>query len=256
MAITTSAVPAQADPPTTAESGILRRAACEFGLTGILLFFVVTGVRWLIAPDSPISVHDTHYALAILGVAIGVLLMVFMASPPGRRSGGHLNPAVTIALWRLGGFPARAVVPYVTAQLGGSVAGTALGRLVWGPAVSRGPVDYATVHADPSWGATAILTAETGVLVLVTMMLSVLLAHPAGRRLLPYAVGLATTVVIATFGPFSGGSANPARQFGPALLAQDTTHLWIYLIAPVLGAVLGAALVALVGTLTAQRPRC
>ncbi|MCX5114734.1 aquaporin [Streptomyces sp. NBC_00378] len=87
------------------------------------------------------------------------------------------------------------------------------------------PVDYATVHAEPAWDATAILTAETGVLVLLTMMLSVLLAHPAGRRLLPCAVGLATAVIIATFGPLSGGSANPARQFGPALLAQDTTHL-------------------------------
>lgn len=256
MAITTPAVPTQADPPTTAESGILRRAACEFGLTGLLLFFVVTGVRWLVAPDSPISAHDIHYALAILGVTIGVLLMAFMTSSPGRRSGGHLNPAVTIALWRLGAFPARAVVPYVTAQLAGSVAGTALGRLVWGPAVSRVPVGYATVHADPAWDATAILTAETGVLVLLTMMLSVLLAHPAGRRLLPCAVGLATAVIIATFGPLSGGSANPARQFGPALLAQDTTHLWIYLLAPVLGAVLGAGLVALAKPLTAQRPRC
>ncbi|MDV9202560.1 hypothetical protein [Streptomyces sp. Wh19] len=98
MTITAPAGPAQADPPTTTESGILRRAACELGLTGLLLFFVVTGVRWLVAPDSPFSVHDIHYALAILGVTIGVLLMVFMMSPPGRRSGGHLSPAVTIAL--------------------------------------------------------------------------------------------------------------------------------------------------------------
>ncbi|MFI8817708.1 MULTISPECIES: aquaporin [unclassified Streptomyces] len=179
MTITTPAVPEQADPPTTAESGILCRAACEFGLTGLLLFFVVTGVRRLVAPGSPISAHDIHYALAVLGVTIGVLLTGFMMSPPGRRSGGHLNPAVTIALWRLGAFPARAVVPYITAQL-----------------------------------------------------------------------------IIATFGPLSGGSADPARQFGPALLAQDTTHLWIYLLAPVLGAVLGAALVALAKPLTTQRPRC
>ncbi|WP_223182921.1 MULTISPECIES: aquaporin [unclassified Streptomyces] len=87
------------------------------------------------------------------------------------------------------------------------------------------------------------------------MMLSVLLAHPAGRGLLACAVGLATAVIIATLGPLSGGSADPARQFGPALLARDTTHLWIYLLAPVLGAVLGAALVALAKPLTAQRPR-
>ncbi|MFJ2644667.1 MULTISPECIES: MIP/aquaporin family protein [unclassified Streptomyces] len=256
MTFATPVVSAQAAPPTTAESSILRHAACEFGLTGLLLFFAVTGVRWLIAPDSPILAHDVHYALAILGITIGLFLTVLMMSPPGRRSGGHLNPAVTLALWRLGAFPSRAVVPYVTAQLAGSVAEKALGRLVWGPAGSRVPVGYATVHADPAWDATAILTAETGVLVLLTMMFSVLLAHPAGRRLLPCAVGLATAVVVATFGPLSGGSANPARQFGPAPLAQDTTRLWIYLLAPVLGAVLVAALVALAKPLTTQRPRC
>ncbi|MFE3947192.1 aquaporin [Streptomyces sp. NPDC059118] len=83
-----------------------------------------------------------------------------------------------------------------------------------------------------------------------------LLAHPAGRGLLPCAVGLATAVIIVTFGPLRGGSVNPARQFGPALLAQDTTHLWIYLLAPVLGAVLGAGLVTLAKPLTTQRPRC
>ncbi|MFE3151827.1 aquaporin [Streptomyces sp. NPDC059218] len=54
-----------------------------------------------------------------------------MTFPPGRRFGGHLNPAVTDVLWRLGAFPACAVVPYVTAQLGGSAAEAALNRLVW-----------------------------------------------------------------------------------------------------------------------------
>ncbi|MFE3151828.1 aquaporin [Streptomyces sp. NPDC059218] len=79
-----------------------------------------------------------------------------------------------------------------------------------------------TLHADPAWDATVILTAETGVLVLLAMVLSVLLAPLAGRRLLPLVVGHAITVIIATFGPLSGGSANPTRQFGPAFLAQDT----------------------------------
>lgn len=72
MTFATPAVSAQAAPPTTAESSILRHAACEFGLSGRLLFFVVTGVRWLIAPDSPTPAHDVHYALAILGITIGV----------------------------------------------------------------------------------------------------------------------------------------------------------------------------------------
>ncbi|MER5986083.1 aquaporin [Streptomyces sp. NPDC001787] len=68
-------------------------------------------------------------------------------------------------------------------------------------------------------------------------------------------MGLATAVIIATLGPVRGGSANPARQFGPALLAQHPTHPWIHLLNPELGAVLGAALVAPARLRTAPRPR-
>lgn len=60
------------------------------------------------------------------------------------------------------------------------------------------------------------------------------------RRRLPYAVGLATALIIALLGPRSGGSANPARQLGPALTSGNTTHLWIYPLAPVIGALAGA----------------
>ena len=67
------------------------------------------------------------------------------------------------------------------------------------------------------------------------------MAHARYARLVPYVIGLSVALVIAVLGPRSGGSINPARQFGPAALAGQTTDLWIYLVAPVLGAVLGAA---------------
>jgi glycerol uptake facilitator protein/aquaporin Z len=67
------------------------------------------------------------------------------------------------------------------------------------------------------------------------------MARPARAHLLPYVIGLSVGLVIGVLGPRSGGSINPARQFGPAAFSGQTTDLWIYLFAPILGAVLGAA---------------
>ncbi|WP_208643457.1 aquaporin, partial [Streptomyces diastatochromogenes] len=72
-------------------------------------------------------------------------------------SGGHLNPAVTLALWLTGVFPGRGVLPYVAAQLTGSVAGTGLARLVWGPVVAD-RMAYGAVQPRPAWSAVALFT--------------------------------------------------------------------------------------------------
>ncbi|MFB8022288.1 MIP/aquaporin family protein [Streptomyces rubiginosohelvolus] len=222
---------------------LLPRAVCEAALTALLLFLIVTAVRWLVGPDPGAAAARP----AVLGAVVGTLLALFMVSPPGRCSGGHLNPAVTLALWRLGVFPGREVVPYAVAQLAGSVFGVWCAALVWGPVTGRPPVRHASVRADPAWGDAAVLAAEAGVLAGSTLMLAVLLASPGGRRVLPYAVGLTTALVIGVLGPLSGGSANPARQFGPALLAGDTGRLWVYVLGPALGAVLGAWLAGRTG---------
>ncbi|MFE6914428.1 MIP/aquaporin family protein [Streptomyces rubiginosohelvolus] len=222
---------------------LLPRAVCEAALTALLLFLIVTAVRWLVGPDPGAAAARP----AVLGAVVGTLLALFMLSPPGRCSGGHLNPAVSLALWRLGTFPGREVVPYAVAQLAGSVFGVWCAGLVWGPVTGRPPVRHASVRADPAWGDAAVLVAEAGALAGSTLMLAVLLASPGGRRVLPYAVGLTTALVIGVLGPLSGGSANPARQFGPALLAGDTGRLWVYVSGPALGAVLGAWLAGRTG---------
>ncbi|WP_432007694.1 MIP/aquaporin family protein [Streptomyces parvus] len=224
-------------PGPDADAGpLLPRAVCEAALTALLLFLIVTAVRWLVGPDPGSAAARP----AVLGCVVGTLLALLMLSPPGRCSGGHLNPAVTLALWRLRAFPGREVVPYAVAQLAGSVSGVGCAGLVWGPVAGRPPVRHASVRADPAWGDAAVLAAEAGVLAGSTLMLAVLLSSPGGRRMLPYAVGLTTALVIGVLGPLSGGSANPARQFGPALLAGDTGRLWVYVLGPAVGAVLGA----------------
>jgi glycerol uptake facilitator-like aquaporin len=231
MASTASSLPRQRP---------LARAADEFVLTAVLLFLAVTGVRWLRDPGSTLCIADLDVALAIIGVFSGTILTGLIFTPPGRRSGGHMNPAVTVALWLMHVFPGRSVLPYVLAQLAGSAAGTGLGRLVWGRAVSFPQVGYAAITPAPTWQPASVFLAEAGSMIVLILIVGFVMAHPGYARLVPYAIGLSVGLVIALLGPLSGGSINPARQFGPAAFSGQTTDLWIYLVAPILGAVLGA----------------
>jgi glycerol uptake facilitator-like aquaporin len=219
----------------------LARAADEFALTTVLLFLAVTVVRWLRDPGSLLYIADLNVALAVIGVLSGTILTGLIFTPPGRRSGGHMNPAVTVALWLLDVFPGRSVPPYVLAQLAGSMAGTGLARLAWGRAVSHPSVDYAAIRPAHTWQPASVFLAEAGCMIVLMLAVGLFLIHPGHAHLLPYAIGLFVGLVIAFLGPRSGGSINPARQFGPAGLSGQTTDLWIYLVAPILGAVLGAS---------------
>jgi glycerol uptake facilitator protein/aquaporin Z len=219
----------------------LTRAADEFALTTVLLFVGVTVARWVQDPASPVFISGVHWAVTVVGVLAGAVLAVLILSPPGRRSRGHMNPSVTVALWLMDVFPGRSVLSYVLAQLAGSVAGVALGRLVWGPAMSLPSVAYGAIRPSPSWDANAVFVAETGCLIALSLVIGFSLAHPSFSRWVPYAVGTVVAVVVISLGPYSGGVINPARQFGPAVISGQTVDLWVYLLAPILGAVLGAS---------------
>jgi glycerol uptake facilitator-like aquaporin len=160
-----------------------------------------------------------------------------------------MNPAVTVGLWLMDAFPGRSVLPYVLAQLGGSVAGTGLARLLWGPA-ALSLVSYGAVGPASAWQPWSVFVAEAGSVVLLILVVGFFLA-PRGHAVLPYVIGVFVGLVIVFLGPLSGGSINPARELGPAAFSGQTVFLWIYLVAPVAGAVPGA----LVHRLLIRRPR-
>jgi glycerol uptake facilitator-like aquaporin len=220
----------------------LTRAADEFVLTTVLLFLAVTVVRWVRDPGSPLYIAGLDAALAVIGVLSGAILTGLILTPLGRRSGGHMNPCVTVALWLVDAFPGRSVVPYAVAQLAGSVAGTGLARLVWGPVVSHPSVAHAAIRPASTWLPADVFLAEAGAMMALILVVGWFLAHRRYVQLLPYVIGASIALVIALLGPLSGGSINPARCFGPAALSGQTTDLWIYLVAPVLGAVIGSAI--------------
>ncbi|MDX2697510.1 hypothetical protein Sipo8835_11755 [Streptomyces ipomoeae] len=223
---------------TTARAAV----AVEFALTGGVLFVLVTAVRWVMVSPLSRALPEPHLQLAAVAVIVGVALAWALSSSWGRQSGGHLNPAVTLALWVTGAFPGRRVLPYVAAQLAGSVAGTGLARLVWGPVVGA-RMDYAAVRPAPALSAAALFTAEAAATAAILAVALLLMSRPAWACWIPLALPAATAVVIVTLGTLTGGSANPARQFGPALWAHQSvhwSHLWVYLVAPLAGAALSA----------------
>jgi glycerol uptake facilitator-like aquaporin len=212
----------------------------EFIGTAILLFVSVTAARWLFGPGSAPAraVVGLRPRLVVDGVVTGATLVALIVSPLGRGSGGHLNPAVSVAFWLMRALPGRHAVAYVTAQLVGSVLGAGLARLVWGRPVAATAVTYAAIHPGRGWIAPAVLAGEAVCLALLMTLVIATMARPALARWTPLVVGVTVAVLISVAGTMNGAGFNPARQFGPALLSGQTGFLWCYLLGPLLGAVL------------------
>ncbi len=192
------------------------------------------GTFWLVfAGTGAIVIGDTTGALSHLGVAAVFGLVVFvMISAVGDISGAHFNPAVTIGFLCAGRLPLSDVAPYIVAQVGGALLAS-LTLLALFPA-------HATMGATlPAGGALQSWLLEV---ILTLGLMYVILAVSTGARERGITAGLAiggfVALAAAFAGPVSGASMNPARSIGPALVSGHWASLWIYLTAPLLGALL------------------
>jgi len=175
-----------------------------------------------------------------IAAAFGLAIMA-MIYATGHLSGAHINPAVTVAFVSTRHFPVRDAVAYVPAQLAGAVAGAVTLRLAWeGTPANLG----ATV---PSVGVGAALVYEFA---MTALLMFVIMAVATDTRAFGAAAAVAIGGTVALDALFGGGvtgaSMNPARSFGPALVASEWTDFWIYVLAPVTGAIAGALLYGLV----------
>ncbi|MFF5289452.1 MIP/aquaporin family protein [Paractinoplanes globisporus] len=212
----------------------------ELGLTTAFMFAVFTLVRWgwgtMGAGAAP---AERWVRCAIVSMLVGLVIVGFVVSRPGRWTGAHMNPAITVAMFSYGRTPARRVLPYLAAQTAGSIAATILARLAWGRAMSDHTTRWAVVQPAPGRGGTSVAVVEAASLAIIVAVMCWVLEHrPAWP--LPWIVGLLFGLQGAIFGTFTGGSANPARQLGPALFSGQTHLLAAYLIAPVVGGALSA----------------
>jgi aquaporin NIP len=183
-------------------------------------------------------------SLGALGIAaaFGLVIMV-MVYATGHLSGGHINPAVTVAFTLTRHLPLREAAVYVPAQLAGGVAAAVTLRIAWdGTPANLG----ATV---PSVGIGAAFLYE---FLLTAFLMFVIMAVATDTRAIgaaaPIAIG-GTVALDAIFGGgVTGASMNPARSFGPALVAWEWTDFWIYVLAPLAGAATGGVVYKTVGS--------
>lgn len=175
-------------------------------------------------------------SLGTVGISLvfGLIIMV-MVYATGHLSGAHLNPAVTLAFVATRHFPRAEAAAYVAAQVVGAILAASLLAAIW-------PSQPAALGTTlPTVGVGSAFVYE---LVLTAFLMFVIMAVATDTR----AVGAAAAIAIggtvgldALFGgPVTGASMNPARSLGPALLSGELTDLWLYLIAPPLGAAIGA----------------
>ena len=231
------------EPDQTQFGGLIRHSGLELVLTAALLFGVTTFVRFAIGP-SVLSrlIPQIHLELLIVGAAVAVLLAGLIISRPGKVTGGHINPAISLAMWRFGVFPGAGVAPYIAAQLIGSVLGVLAARAAWGAVVEQPPVLYAVIQPAPAWSAGPLFAAELVGMGVIVFAVGYFLSVPRLAPLVPWLVGFLIGLGIAALGTQTGGSLNPARQFGPAVVSGHTAELWVFLIAPIVGAELAARL--------------
>jgi glycerol uptake facilitator-like aquaporin len=214
--------------------------ASEFAGTAILLLASVLVARWLFGPHSAAAsaVPGLPGRMAIDGVVIGAVVGSLIISPLGRSSGGHFNPAVTVTLWLLRGVPGRDAAAYIAAQLAGSLVGVMLGRVVLGAVVADPSVDYAAIQPAAGWSGGTVFAGEAISLAVLMALVVAFLDRPVLIRWTPAVVAVAVAVLVFAGGLTSGGSFNPARQFGPLLFAGRFSYLWAYLLGPIAGAVI------------------
>jgi glycerol uptake facilitator-like aquaporin len=222
---------------------LIRNSMLELILTSALLFGITTIVRFVVGP-SPISraLPEIHVELFIVGALVAVLLAGLIISRPGKISGGHMNPAISLAMWRFRVFPAAGIVPYIAAQLLGSVIGVVVAQAAWGEVVARPPVLYAVIQPAPFWSSAPLFAAELIGMGVIVFTVGYFLSIPRLAPFVPWLVGILIGLGIALLGTQTGGSLNPARQFGPAVVSGHTAELWVFLIAPMVGAELSARL--------------
>jgi aquaporin Z len=201
----------------------MKRNLTEF--TGT--FFLVLTIGLTVLGGTP---------LAPLAIGASLMIMVYMG---GHVSGGHYNPAVSLAVMMRGKLEAGQFLPYVLAQVLGSLAASAVVYWVLGRSFAPAPA------ADASAGSALLIE------LLYTFALALVVLNAATSRKTEgnsfYGLAIGFTVMVGAFagGPISGGAFNPAVGIGPIVTSAmvgggSMNHLWLYLLGPFLGGALAA----------------
>jgi aquaporin Z len=203
---------------------------------GTFLFFFLGFSGIAVAIDIGLDAIGTLGIAAGFGFGLALAITAF-----GHLTGGHFNPAVSAGLAIAGKFPTRDVVPYWIAQLVGGFGAVLVMGIVYSSDVMDG------LHTQPGsgiddWAALVLEIVATALFVMV--ILTVATDDRAAWKgvMAPFLIGLFIFTAAVTVGPASGGSFNPARSLDPVLWNQEWSDVWIYIVGPLAGGVLGGAI--------------
>jgi aquaporin NIP len=184
--------------------------------------------------------EQTSGSVGHIGVSLTFgLIVAALIYTLGPISGSHMNPAVSIALAVRGELPLRALPGYIISQCAGAVLGSLIVSLLFPSNISLGATRPSGPVTQTFW-LEVILT-----FILVLVILGMARGPREHRPLLGLVVGGVVGLEALFAGPITGASMNPARSLGPAIVSGNISHLWVYLVAPCLGASAAAGVHAL-----------
>ncbi|CAO2164436.1 unnamed protein product [Urochloa humidicola] len=213
----------------TATPALAKKVAAEFLGTFLLLFIIFSAVI-------ENELHDGSMGLLGLAMVGGMAVAVIVGSLI-HISGGHLNPAISIAMAVFGYLPGPHLAPYMASQFLGSIAASFAVKVIYDPPPNFLGTHITTVPALGTWEA---LVVEFMVTFILLFIITALATDPKGVKELIAAGAAAAVIMNALISAEStGASMNPARTLGPAIVTGTYTKIWIYMVAPPLGAIAG-----------------
>jgi MIP family channel proteins len=214
-----------------------RKLLAEFVGTFALIFI---GAGSIVAAGSPITEVFPGAGLVTIALAHG-LAIATMVTAVGHVSGGHFNPAVSVAVWVTRRMGTGELFAYVITQLVGGIAGAAVLRAVVPPDVWEASA-LGTTQVAPNISDAQAISIEAVLTFFLVWVVFATAVDPAGAfgKVAGLAIGFVIAMDIMMGGPFTGASMNPARTLGPAVVAGEFAGWWVYFIGPVIGSTLAA----------------
>jgi aquaporin Z len=208
---------------------------------GIFMISASVVTALLELPTSPLrqAIADPLFRRFLIGVAMGLTAIAIIYSPWGKRSGAHINPAVTLTFWRLKKIQTWDACFYIMAQCIGGLTGLWFASILLGAAIANPSVNYIVTIPGQEGELVAFLAELAISFGLMTVVLNVS-NHMRISQFTGICAGILVAIYITFEAPISGMSMNPARTLASAIPAQIWQAIWLYFIAPPLGMLLAA----------------
>jgi aquaporin Z len=220
----------------TALSGHWPEYLIEAWALGMFMVSASLFTLWFEQPGSALNhaIVNSDVRRGLIGLAMGITAILLIYSPWGKRSGAHMNPAVTVAFLSLGRIEPWNALFYVLAQFLGGALGVLLVWGLYGEAFAAPPVGFIATMPGRAGTGTAFVaeTAMSTALMFTVLMVS---RHKRWSRYTGVVAGILVASFITFEAPLSGMSINPARTLASALPGGLWHAIWIYFTAPVLG---------------------